>query len=123
MRGSIALINPSEFGGWSTTVEEAKAYGVPMLLSDLDVHREQASTAQFFSVSDDLRLADLLEAAWLGDGPADRVDQERRFEQEQEVRVQQFAGGVCGRPESHGRILLTYAMSVSWKPSPIQLPR
>jgi glycosyltransferase involved in cell wall biosynthesis len=42
MRASIAVINPSLFEGWSTTVEEAKALGVPLLLSDLGVHREQS---------------------------------------------------------------------------------
>ena len=42
MQASIALLNPSLFEGWSTTVEEARAAGVPMILSDLAVHREQA---------------------------------------------------------------------------------
>jgi glycosyltransferase involved in cell wall biosynthesis len=42
MRASTALINPSLFEGWSTTVEEAKSTGTPMILSDLGVHREQA---------------------------------------------------------------------------------
>ena len=42
MQASTALINPSLFEGWSTTVEEARAHGVPMLLSDIPVHREQA---------------------------------------------------------------------------------
>ena len=37
-----ALINPSLFEGWSTTVEEAKALGTRMLLSDVTLHREQA---------------------------------------------------------------------------------
>lgn len=41
MRSSVALINPSLFEGWSTTVEEARSMGTPMILSDLDVHREQ----------------------------------------------------------------------------------
>lgn len=36
-----ALVNPSLFEGWSTTVEEAKSLGTPMILSDLNVHREQ----------------------------------------------------------------------------------
>jgi glycosyltransferase involved in cell wall biosynthesis len=43
MRGAAALINPSRFEGWSTTVEEAKAMGTPMILSALNVHREQAA--------------------------------------------------------------------------------
>jgi glycosyltransferase involved in cell wall biosynthesis len=41
MRTCQALINPSLFEGWSTTVEEARAMGTPMLLSDIAVHREQ----------------------------------------------------------------------------------
>lgn len=49
MQASTALLNPSLFEGWSTTVEEARAGGVPMILSDLAVHREQAGDqATFF---------------------------------------------------------------------------
>jgi glycosyltransferase involved in cell wall biosynthesis len=54
--GSRALLNPSLFEGWSTTVEEAKALGAQMVLSDLPVHREQAEGKAIFfdrhSVSD-----------------------------------------------------------------------
>jgi len=56
-----ALLNPSRFEGWSTTVEEAKAAGTPMLLSDLPVHREQAPGAMFFAPDDFQTLADLIE--------------------------------------------------------------
>lgn len=45
---ATALINPSLFEGWSTTVEEAKALGTPLLLSDISLHREQAPDAAFF---------------------------------------------------------------------------
>ena len=49
MQASDALLNPSLFEGWSTTVEEARAAGVPMILSDIAVHREQAGDqATFF---------------------------------------------------------------------------
>ena len=59
MRACSALINPSKFEGWSTTVEEAKSLGVPMLLSDLAVHREQAGDrARFFGSP--VELAELL---------------------------------------------------------------
>ncbi|CCV12479.1 glycosyltransferase family 1 protein [Mesorhizobium sp. STM 4661] len=43
------LLNPSHFEGWSTTVEEAKSLGTPMLLSDIPLHREQAPDALFFA--------------------------------------------------------------------------
>ena len=57
-----ALLNPSRFEGWSTTVEEAKAVGTPMLLSDLVVHREQAPGAMFFGKDDVGALAKAIEA-------------------------------------------------------------
>lgn len=62
MIGANALLNPSRFEGWSTTVEEAKAVGTPMLLSDLPVHREQAPGARFFGLDDAAALADAVEA-------------------------------------------------------------
>lgn len=45
---SKAVINPSLFEGWSSTVEECKSVGKNMILSDLNVHIEQYPTATFF---------------------------------------------------------------------------
>jgi len=59
--GATALLNPSLYEGWSTPVEEAKSAGVPMILSDLDVHREQADgQAVFFARHDPDALAHAL---------------------------------------------------------------
>lgn len=61
MQASVAVINPSLFEGWSTTVEEARALGVSLLLSDIPVHREQMGTqAQYFAVDAPEQLAELL---------------------------------------------------------------
>ena len=38
---SIAIINPSFFEGWSSTVEEAKIMGKKFVFFDIPVHREQ----------------------------------------------------------------------------------
>lgn len=54
------LINPSLFEGWSTTVEEAKSLGTPMVLSDISIHREQALGARFFERNDSGALAGVL---------------------------------------------------------------
>jgi glycosyltransferase involved in cell wall biosynthesis len=67
LRACAALINPSRSEGWSTTVEEAKSFGVPMILSDLDVHREQTGgTASYFGPDDAPTLADHLMRVWQG---------------------------------------------------------
>lgn len=63
MRASAAMINPSLFEGWSTTVEEARSTGTPMILSDLRVHREQAGeSALYFDPARPETLADVLES-------------------------------------------------------------
>lgn len=53
MRYSIAVINPSVFEGWSTTVEEAKSLGKKILLSNISVHQEQAPQRAYFFKPDD----------------------------------------------------------------------
>jgi glycosyltransferase involved in cell wall biosynthesis len=65
---SDALINPSLFEGWSTTVEEAKALGTGMLLSDIGLHREQSPSATFFPADNAVALAAAMVA--LSKGPA-----------------------------------------------------
>jgi len=62
MSACTALINPSTFEGWSTTVEEAKALGTPLILSSLNVHREQGSDALFFDANSPENLSDVLES-------------------------------------------------------------
>ncbi|MGB9498875.1 MAG: glycosyltransferase family 4 protein [Dissulfuribacterales bacterium] len=58
---SIAVINPSLFEGWSSTVEEAKSLGKRILLSDIEVHQEQApERGYFFDPFDFHRLAGLM---------------------------------------------------------------
>lgn len=65
MRGSQALVNPSLSEGWSTTVEEAKLLSVPLVLSSLDVHREQAGDAAlYFDPSSPEEIANALEIAY-----------------------------------------------------------
>lgn len=58
MRTCTALINPSYFEGWSSTVEESRTLGIPLLLSDIAVHREQMrEVATYFDPDDAKDLA------------------------------------------------------------------
>jgi glycosyltransferase involved in cell wall biosynthesis len=58
MQHSVAVLNPSLSEGWSTTVEEAKALGVRLILSDIPIHREQAPPGtRFFSPHAPVELA------------------------------------------------------------------
>jgi glycosyltransferase involved in cell wall biosynthesis len=64
-RGAKLVLQPSLLEGWSTSVEEAKSLGKPLLLSDIPVHREQVSDPNaFFQTGNVAALADLVESTW-----------------------------------------------------------
>ena len=64
MRYTTAFLNPSQFEGWSTSVEEAKSMGKQVVLSDIPVHQEQnPGRGFFFSSNNASSLADAMAAA------------------------------------------------------------
>lgn len=67
LKNSLAVIQPSLFEGWSTVVEDAKAQNKLLILSNIDVHKEQMEgrSALFFDTEDETALADLLIDVWL----------------------------------------------------------
>ena len=65
IRQSICVLNPSLYEGWSTTVEETKTIGKPMILSDLEVHREQNPPETiFFEPKSAEMLASAMDKVW-----------------------------------------------------------
>ncbi len=55
---SCAIVNPSRFEGWSTTVEEGKSIGKRVILSDIQVHQEQRPEhGTYFALDDAPALA------------------------------------------------------------------
>lgn len=64
MQSSAAVINPSLYEGWSSSVEEAKSLGKRVLLSRIPVHLEQApDRGIFFEPHDPEQLSELLSQA------------------------------------------------------------
>jgi glycosyltransferase involved in cell wall biosynthesis len=61
LRGAAAVVQPSRYEGWSSTVEDARALGKRLVVSDLPVHREQnPEGAIFFPAESAEALADAL---------------------------------------------------------------
>ena len=74
LRGAAAVVQPSRFEGWSSVVEDARAFGKPIALSDIAVHREQSPCgAHFFEADDPAALAEAIDAAVL-EGSVDEPD-------------------------------------------------
>ena len=65
-RMSKAIVQPSLNEGWSTSVEEAKALGKDLVVSDISVHQEQCSDKRYmFSAKDPENLAAKIKALWI----------------------------------------------------------
>ena len=61
MKCAKAIIQPSLFEGWSTVVEDAKALKKNIILSEIDVHKEQnPENALYFSPLDEKELVDCM---------------------------------------------------------------
>ena len=52
---SLAVLNPSYFEGWSSTVEQAKAYNKRIILSKIKVHKEQNPKYAYYFKPDDYK--------------------------------------------------------------------
>jgi len=75
MKNALAVINPSRFEGWSSSVEEAKSMGKPVILSNLDVHIEQnPKNGHYFDPDDALGLSKILADVW--DSPSDESQED-----------------------------------------------
>jgi glycosyltransferase involved in cell wall biosynthesis len=64
VRGARVVLQPSLFEGWSSIVEDARAFGRPLALSDIPVHREQRPEhSYYFAPQDSAALAGAVEQA------------------------------------------------------------
>jgi glycosyltransferase involved in cell wall biosynthesis len=109
VRFSCAVVNPSRFEGWSSTVEECKSVGKRMLLSNIAVHREQMPQASFFDPDKPEELVELLQKALAsreeasGPSTSERlVANERRFA-EYGASYLEIVREACGQPPTSGR--------------------
>lgn len=95
-RHAAAVIQPSLFEGWSTVVEDARAIGRPIFLSDIPVHREQSpDRCIYFSAKSDEEVAQLLFDIWDSLKPAPDLFAEQNARQELKVRILHSARIFC----------------------------
>jgi glycosyltransferase involved in cell wall biosynthesis len=88
MRRASAVLQPSFFEGWSSVVEDARALGKRMVLSDIPVHREQAppNSVYFDPLNPEAlaeRLADEWAMAQAGPMPPSLDDEQASLESQQ----------------------------------------
>lgn len=92
IRQSKCVLNPSHFEGWSTTVEESKSVGKGMILSDLNVHKEQSPDSSFFFDRYDKEdLAKKIKEVWKNVPPGPDHELENLAREKLPWRMKDFA--------------------------------
>jgi glycosyltransferase involved in cell wall biosynthesis len=92
MRKCVSIINPSLFEGWSSTVEEAKSLGKNVILSDINVHREQRPTAvEYFEPNNHEQLANIMKTKWEKHNRNADLPLEQRAKEELPGRILEFS--------------------------------
>ena len=92
IRQAAFVLNPSFFEGWSTTVEETKSIGKGIVLSDIEVHREQdPPQAEYFNPHDAADLAEKLCNRWKDSVPGPDHSMELQAKVLLPKRMQAFA--------------------------------
>ena len=92
MRKSIAIIQPSLFEGWSTIVEEARTIGKNIILSDLNVHKEQDfDRSIFFKRNSYKDLAAKIAFYFMKLKPGPNLKTESLFSKKHRYLMQNFA--------------------------------
>lgn len=90
-RQAVAVVQPSLFEGWSTVVEDCRALGKTILLSDIPVHREQNPRgARFFEPRSVELLADEMQRAWDELPPGPHRDDEAAGRRDNAAAVERF---------------------------------
>ena len=91
-RNCAAVVQPSLFEGWSTVVEDARAIGRPIFISDIPVHREQMPDCQyFFDPHSPEDLARLLAIHWHHLSPGPDLEAEAAAQALTEMLIQSSA--------------------------------
>lgn len=95
IRQSCAVLQPSLFEGWSTTVEETKSLGKRVILSDILVHREQNPAGGiFFNSHDPVELAASLVKVYKKTSPGPDIEMENNARAELLERTKEFGRNI-----------------------------
>jgi glycosyltransferase involved in cell wall biosynthesis len=91
MRTCVGFINPSRFEGWSSSVEEAKSLGKPILMSRIPVHIEQAPAhGAYFDCDDADKLCELMWDLWTQHESVDQTAREKAALDDLYLRTEAF---------------------------------
>lgn len=100
-KNASAILQPSLFEGWNTSIEDAKAYGKPLIVSDLPVHHEQCGeSAYYFNKNDSTALAKLIRDIWATLPQGYDKDREAKAVISYKTEIQEYAKNILNTLKS-----------------------
>jgi glycosyltransferase involved in cell wall biosynthesis len=91
MRGSVAIVQPSLFEGWSALLDEAHSLGKKIYVSDIPMHHEQHfENTVYFSPNNYRELADKIAMDWQGLVPGPNLHMENQAIKQYWKRLSKF---------------------------------
>jgi glycosyltransferase involved in cell wall biosynthesis len=95
-KAAKAVINPSFFEGWSSSVEESKSIGQTIILSNINVHVEQSpKKGIYFDPSDSVQLAGIMRNVLLSQNEADKKVDFQQAQLDLQQRTLDFGSNYC----------------------------
>ena len=95
IKNSLAIINPSLFEGWSSTVEQSKSIGKKIILSKINVHKEQnPKNCHYFSPKNHLELSNIMKKIWI-EKKLEKKAILKKYQNEAKIKFKNYAKDYC----------------------------
>tara|TARA_B100000989_G_scaffold164030_1_gene122550 strand:- start:13421 stop:14605 length:1185 start_codon:yes stop_codon:yes gene_type:complete len=91
MYHSVALINPSKFEGRHSSLEQARSLGKQSILSNINIHKEQAVPhSYYFSLKNFVQLSKLMDKLWKSYSPKKNLNNFKKASKENDLNLKKY---------------------------------
>ena len=88
---SVALINPSKFEGRHSSLEQARSLGKQSILSNIDIHKEQAvPNSYYFNLENFVQLSNLMNELWKNYSPKNNMKNFKKASKQNDINLKRY---------------------------------
>ena len=88
---SVALINPSKFEGRHSSLEQARSLGKQSILSNIDIHKEQAvPNSYYFNLENFVQLSKLMNKLWKKYSPKNNLENFKKASKQNDINLKRY---------------------------------
>ena len=88
---SVALINPSKFEGRHSSLEQARSLGKQSILSNINIHKEQAvPNSYYFNLENFVQLSKLMNKLWKNYSPKKNLKNFKNAAKQNDINLKKY---------------------------------